>query len=179
MPRPPVVRDVAATGGVFVLALSAYLLLGQSTFYKGDGQAFVASLSTGDFAHPYHLAYPRLLQGFAALFGGMDVSNLRIGTSLSALGTAIGVAVFHATCRNSGLGPSRSLLAALLVATAAPIVFFATVVEVHGPFFAFASVAWWTITRLERGAGTGGGGSGVASPPRSPPRRTPPATSSS
>ena len=102
--RLSVVRDLTASGVVFFFALSAYLLLGQSTFYKGDGQAFVAALSTGDFEHPYHLLYPRLLQGFASLLGGMDISHLRIGTALSAVGAAIGVAVFHATCR-TGIGP--------------------------------------------------------------------------
>ena len=161
--RLSVVRDSTASSVVFVLALSADLLLGQSTFYKGDGQAFVASLSTGDFEHPYHLLYPRLLQGFASLLGGMDVSHLRIGTALSALGAAIGVAMFHATCRNQGLGPLRALFATLLVATAAPVVFFATVVEVHGPFLAFASLAWWTISRLERHASIAGAvGCGLA-----------------
>jgi hypothetical protein len=71
----------------------------------------------------------------------------------SQLGTALGAALVYLACRVGGCGRGRSALAAALVACTPCVAFFATVVELHGPFFAPVGAAWLAGAWLARSGG--------------------------
>ena len=131
-------------------ALIAYALLGQQTFYKIDGPFLVDGIARHAMVHHNHTFYFPLarLLGFAGAWLGW--TNYECARAFSALGTALGVFMVHVTCRTLGLSRGRCNLVTALVAASGPVVFFATVAEVHGPFFAFAGIALWTAARFVR-----------------------------
>jgi 4-amino-4-deoxy-L-arabinose transferase-like glycosyltransferase len=151
-PLAPTSTTPRATDGLLLAAcsLALYVLLGQGTFYKVDGQALLALAQQGQVHHPYHTFYLGLLAllrlGTAPLgFGAYASARL-----LSALGTAIGVLLIHRATRSLGLGRTAGNLAAAAFAVTPCVVFFATVVEVHGPFLAFAGIAALALARCAR-----------------------------
>ncbi len=142
--RPPW-RDGLWIG---LAALACYVLLQQDTLYKADGHYQLIQVHGGRIEHPEHFLYSPVLYVWMHLLEALGVSIYRAGTLLSAVAMAIGVAISHRGFGVLGLSRARSALAAGLVATAPAIVFFATVVELHALFFAFASTAFVAAARL-------------------------------
>lgn len=135
---------------VLLLACCAlYWPLHQQAVYGMDAYYLVSFLAQG-IDHPYHLLYLRLvgaLQVALEPFGCDQYEVMLIG---STLGTAIGVLGVHRAGLILGLGRGAAFSLAALCAVSPAIVFFATVVEIHGVFFAFAGLAWWALARLVR-----------------------------
>lgn len=132
------------------LALATYALLAQSRFYLFDAETFYMLVARGELAHPNHPLYLPLCAGLAGLLGTVGVSLFDAMTFASALGSAIFVLTAHRASAAMGLDRRECLGAALLSATVPSVVFFATVVEVHGPFLAFAGCALWQTARTRR-----------------------------
>ena len=124
-------------------ALLAYVLLGQVTWF-GDGPALL--LGSGAAA-TNHMAFMPLLNAVAGALEGLGVSVYRAALLIGASGSAFAVLCAHVGVGLMGGERRERILVALLVASAPPILFFATVVELHGLFAGFlglvALVAAW------------------------------------
>ncbi|MEM7200021.1 MAG: hypothetical protein AAF628_07135 [Planctomycetota bacterium] len=157
-PSPDHARARVADGVVIALgALALYLLLGQETLYKTDGHYLMWRCLGDDIRHKWHFAYLPLLWLCKTAMLPLGFSIHQAGLALSALGMALGVLGVHgAGCvLRLERGPARWVSA--LVATTPAVVFFGSVVEVHGPFFAMfglaSLVAAWLAVRPSLGRG--------------------------
>lgn len=147
--RPNDARAARDAWLVFALCAALYLALRQHSFYKTDGLTLVHFASAGSWwGSGHHALYLPLLRLAHALLAPFGVSVYESALALSALGSAGGVAVAHAGFRRLRLSRAQSFAASALVATAPSIVFFATVVEYHGAYFALAGLAFWCMARL-------------------------------
>ncbi len=133
-----------------LLAFGMYWLLRQQVFFKIDGQYLVLRLDRGDIGHPYNALYMPLLAALQQVVAPLGLSAYWIAVLFSALGTSLGVGLVHLALRDLGMTVAAALWATALVAVAPPVAFFATVVEHHGPFFAFAGLAFWVTVRFAR-----------------------------
>jgi hypothetical protein len=144
--RPPL-RDGL---GLAAAALAIYALFGQSRFYLFDAETFYMLVARGQLEHPNHPLYLPACAGLAALLEPLGISLFRAMTLASALGTAVWVFTVHRAAATLGLARGPAQGAALLCATAPSVVFFATVIEVHGVFLAFAGLAFVAAARVAR-----------------------------
>ena len=127
-------------------ALVVYALLGQSMWF-GDGPALL--LGSGAAA-TNHMAFMPALKAVSGALDGLGVSVYRSALLLGALGAALAVLCAHLAGGLLALSRRERILAALLVATAPPLMFFATVVELHGFFAGFLGLvalaaAWYRV----------------------------------
>ncbi|MEM7199269.1 MAG: hypothetical protein AAF628_03325 [Planctomycetota bacterium] len=134
---------------VGVLAFVAYLLLGQQTLY-GDAPEFLWRLRAGEFSHRAHLAYLPVLQTLRWLCAPLQLTDFEVARLASQLGAALGVGFLSAAGRVLGASRWVAAGAGLLIASNPSVLFFATTVEVHGPYLAFVGVAWWIGAQLVR-----------------------------
>jgi len=146
------ILGAAMSGG---LALSLYLLLGQQTFYKIDGHLYLAYVLNGERSYPRHFLYLPLVFLARDCLMPLGLSLYESARALSAIGTATGIAFLHLATRRLGLAPWPTGAVVAVCATMPHVVFFATVVEVHGPFMAFFGVAAWCVARLAAAATPG------------------------
>lgn len=130
--------------------LGLYLLLGQDTFYKADGQHLVLRLIDRDSHYPHHKLYMPLLIGFGDLIRVAGLTPYRTAVAFSAVGAAFGVGCVHVGFGALGASRGRALAATLLVGACPAVMLFATVVEFHGPFFGFAGLAFLEMAFLAR-----------------------------
>lgn len=133
---------------IAVVALAIYVLLGQDTMYEVDAQGIVKALATGVTGHYLHFLYLPVVRGLGWLLSPMELGAYELARAASAIGMALGVAFSHRACCVLGLSRANAAIATGLVATAPAVVFFATIVEFHGVFFAFAGLVWWMLARL-------------------------------
>ncbi|MEQ1634539.1 MAG: hypothetical protein ABL997_19315 [Planctomycetota bacterium] len=127
-------------------ALVLYAAMRQETFYSADGFGLLLAARKGDVMLPHHALYLPIL----ALVRTMTGSLYGAASWLSVVGAAIGVAVSHAAFARLSWSRTSAALAAALVATAPAVVFFATVVELHGLHFGVCAFTWLAITWFER-----------------------------
>lgn len=141
-------RDLVDAGLCGVAALLLYVALGQQTFYKIDGHLYLAYVLNGERSYPRHFLYLPML--FLARDAGalLGLSLYESARALSACGAACGVALLHLANRRLGLARRDARLATGLCATLPSVIFFATVVEVHGSFMPFVGGAAWCAASL-------------------------------
>ncbi len=130
---------IAAVAGV------VYAALGQRAFHGVDVHEFLQRLGRGDTEHRYHFLYLPIAHAFVRALP--DLSVFEAARLASAACAAVGVGLHHAAARALGLARGAAGLLAALCAAAPAVVFFATVVEVHGVFFLFVGGAWWCVAR--------------------------------
>ena len=143
-----------------LVAFLAYLLLAHESGY-GDGPGAILEIRAGAALQgSIHFLYLPMVLGMIKLLGFACLSLFQAGYVTSALGTAVGIGLLHAaTCRlssavSSSSAPANSpLLVAALTACCPAVVFFATAMEYHGPFFAFSSLATYAMVRLVQNPG--------------------------
>ncbi|HZT56886.1 MAG TPA: hypothetical protein VFA35_11710, partial [Burkholderiaceae bacterium] len=136
----------------FLLAFGVYAACGATVFYKTDGPDILWLLHEG-LPHPWHVGYLPLLKAWRWVIHlvGIEPSLMRLGTSFSALGAAVGVAGFAAGLRRLGLDAPRARAAVLLLAAAPTALLFATCVEFHALLLGATGVAfWWTTVMIAR-----------------------------
>ncbi len=134
-----------------LLALLAFLLfaaLAQHTFYGPDGRIILKMTMSGMVAHPLHLLYVPMLRASYAVVSLWGGSWFVAGTLLSQVGAALGVFFWHRACARLGLARGQAALVVALCATAPAVLFFASVVELHAPFLAFAGLSCYLAARL-------------------------------
>ena len=130
---------------VLLVALPVYLATGQRTLYGVDGWRLLRRAATDDVRSEMHLLYKPMAVAAKQIGALLDVPMLESVVALSGVGTAVGVALVHAAARRFGLGRGDALWVAVLVGTAPGVWFYATVVERHGPFFAFVGLSAWAL----------------------------------
>lgn len=123
-------------------ALLVYLLLAQQSFYHTDGIFIVKRLLAGEAVHNNHFLYMPLLMGLQWVTQPLGLAAHEVASLFSALGVAVAVVLAHSTCRRLGSTRGRAVGVAATFALCGPVLFFATVVEFHGPFLAFAQLAF-------------------------------------
>jgi len=150
MSGPPTVagRLDPVWAGLIVGALA--LVLAQASFYADDGLVLLGWLERGRIRHPWHALYLPLLDALRTPAAAIGLTNYELARGLSALGLALGCAASCAGLRLMGLARGEALLAALLAASAPAVLFFGTVVEIHGPFFACAGASTLALGWLVR-----------------------------
>ncbi|PIE23398.1 MAG: hypothetical protein CSA62_07175 [Planctomycetota bacterium] len=131
-----------------VLFFGLYASLGQEVFYKADGQQVLQLYRDGQMAWPYHPLYLPLLTGFEKLARPLGLSPYRVALLFSAFCTALGLCFGKVALSRFGLNRQLSLVAAILAGLAPPVFFFATVVELPGPLFGAAGLAFWLSARI-------------------------------
>ncbi len=147
-PYPPALirLDVAS---VFLASLLLYCLLGQEKNY-GDGNFLLGFYHEGARVHPVHILYFPALSLLGTLLAPLGLSLFQIAAFYSALGTSIGLAFCHLAFASFGASRREALLALGALAFCPALLFFATVVELHGPFFAFVGLSFFFLARLMR-----------------------------
>lgn len=138
------------TGGLGCASLLLYSLLAQDAVHGLDAHVHVFFLSTGHLEHPFHLLYLKIAGLVWPVLQGLGLSPLQALRTLSALGTALGVVLLHRAAATLHMPRGHAALVTATSAVAPAVVFFATVPEIHGVFFAFAGLAWWMWARLLR-----------------------------
>lgn len=129
---------------LFFGSLALCRVLAQHTLYGPDGWRLLRRIDSEDFRDNLHVLYKPMAIG--AKRAGESLLGLQVYESvvwLSAVGVALAVAFWHRAFLTLGLGRSRSAVAASLCAVSPGPLFFGTVVELHGPFLAFAGLASW------------------------------------
>lgn len=95
------------------------------------------------FVHPHHPLYLPGAQFLSWLLTPWGVERMTMFSCYSAIGAAVGVAAMHrAVLRWTG-DLQLALVVALTVAATPALTYFATIGELHAPFFAWAGFAWW------------------------------------
>ena len=141
-----------------VLCMALYLSLRQETFYLFDGHNMVMRLARFSPASALH-PFPDILgQWVSRLLGSSFLGSwaprpFAVMGALSGVGVAVAVALAHRFFLSLGLGRGQAGLGALLVGSTPNVLFFATVIEVHGIFLPFAVAGLWAITNAGRKGG--------------------------
>lgn len=133
-----------------LIAGALALALAQASFYADDGLVLLGWLERDRIRHPWHALYLPLLDALRAPASALGLSSYELARGLSALGLALGCGASCAGLRLMGLARGEALLAALFAAVAPAVLFFGTVVEIHGPFYAFAGVSTLALGWLVR-----------------------------
>lgn len=129
-------------------AFAAFLLLRQGSSHGYDVYTLLRHLD-GTHSYPQHPAYFPLARLLHALIAPLGASAHDTLSLLSALGTALGLGALHRTALLLAPGDRNAARWTVLIAATLPaVVHFATVVELHGAFFAPAALAWWACARL-------------------------------
>lgn len=133
-----------------VIAFAVLWLLRQHTFYKDDSHVYLMSILEGDRTHPHHMLFkPAIVLAHRAL-SPLSLSLYEAALALGAAATAVGIGCALAAARGMGLSRSRAWVVAALVLSVPAVLFFGTVVEVHGFYFAFAGVSFLATAALAR-----------------------------
>ncbi|HHI79189.1 MAG TPA: hypothetical protein ENK02_04360 [Planctomycetes bacterium] len=136
-----------------LLFLALYLSLRQETFYLFDGHNMalrLARFSPASILHPF----PDILaQWLSRLLAPLGLRPFAILGGMSGIGMAAAVLLSHRFFLSLGLDRWRASLCALLVGGTPNVLFFATVIEVHGVFLPFAVLGLWAATWAAREGG--------------------------
>mgnify|MGYP002713189854 CR=1 FL=1 len=142
---PPAIRGsrIALEAlGLGLLFLGIFVLLSPDAFYKADAQHLVWRLIGRNAEYPHHRFYMPTLIAFGDLVAPLGLTPFEVARLFSQVGGALAIAFAHAGFRRLVGSPRIALLATLLFALCPAIVFFSNVVEFHGPFLAFAALAF-------------------------------------
>lgn len=135
--------------GVFLVALSVFLLLPQRTLHGVDGDVFVAAVEQGQRSYPRHIAFLHVVGFVHSLCRPLGQSAYQSLLLTSALGSALAAVFLHRMFRLLSPRPFRSGRAPALAAlTTGPCFYYATCAEIHGVFAAGAAASWWALARL-------------------------------
>ncbi|MEO0481036.1 MAG: hypothetical protein AAF196_16315 [Planctomycetota bacterium] len=135
--------------------LCVYEILRQPLLY-GDAYHMVPEAYGNKWEHGQHLLYLPLVQVLRSSVGEwFSLSTFEVMSHLSCLTTALGVWFAHKGFRALGISRVRAALGTALSGAAPGVLFFATLVEIHAPFFATAALAFWAMACLGKRPGFG------------------------
>jgi len=142
-PRSLWIDSVCLGGAVFLLACC----LRQRKFHGLDAQYYIGLVrdhSSEFYVHRLYVPLMHLWHGTLAPLGASPFQSLALAC---ALGVGVGALCLHRAALRLGFDRVAALLLAALAVLAPAVVFFGTVVEIHGVFFGFAALAVWQWTR--------------------------------
>ncbi|MEM7205990.1 MAG: hypothetical protein AAF628_37390 [Planctomycetota bacterium] len=119
----------------------------------GDGPYLILSMRVGQ-QWPSHQLFLPLLRAWCELLAPLepDLSQYEAGVLLCGLGAATGVALFFVASVALGARRWFACTIAVLIGTSPAVVFFATVLEIHAVFLAFAGGAAVVLAAFRRRA---------------------------
>lgn len=134
---------------VFGAALAVYVALGQRVLV-GDASILLVLVQNLTGTHHNHLAYAPVLRLLVDVGSHFGLTTFEVARLFSQVGAAAGVAFSYLAARQLVASRRDALWVAALVGTAPSILFFATVVEVQGPYQLCIGAGWWCATWLSR-----------------------------
>ena len=140
----------ASTAGarlIFLASFALYVLFAQEKNY-GDGNFLLGFYHEGARVHPVHILYLPALTALRMVFEPLGMSLFEIARLFSAAGMALGVALCYRGMILLGSSRRQAFLAGVAIALCPAVMFFATVVELHGPFFACAGLCFYLLARF-------------------------------
>lgn len=144
--RPPSARGPGRWLDTCVLAavlLALVVVLRQDAIHGLDAQHLIGMVRDhGDlnYSHPLYLPLMHRWHALLAPLGCTPFESLRLA---SGLGVVLGAIALHRAGLALGLPRAPALVATALACSVPAVVFFATVVELHGVFLAPAGIAFW------------------------------------
>lgn len=147
MQRSAASRHVVDSLALGALALGMLGLLQQRAFHGMDAQHVLGLVRDGSAAYYAHKLYMPLMLAWHDLLAPVTQSPFLSLRAASWCGVALGTVFVHRASLVSGLERGPAAMAAALTLVAPAVSFFGTVVELHGPFHAFAGVAFWQWAR--------------------------------
>ena len=166
----------AASARPRALLDSALVLLGtfavcaaatRGVWHGLDAYQFLSDIDHGQLYHDRHPLYLPIAWLFAKALQPLGLSLFAAVGAASSVCTAIGAGFCHRALLGLGLSRKDAMLAAVANAGCFAVLYFGTVIEVHGTFFGFVGVAWWAWSKLLARPGAGraaiaGAASGLA-----------------
>ncbi len=134
--------------------LVIYLFLRQRVFFQFDGIPIVMGLRDGTSFQTHHFLHAPLLRFLAWLLSPLGLTPFTVAGVYSAIGMAVAVPALHFFFRAFGLSRQRAILGCIAVSMLPCVLFFATVIEYHGPFFGVAAWALGLAASLRNRPGT-------------------------
>lgn len=128
---------------LLLLTFTVFQVLGQRALHGLDVPDFINWLQLGKSSHHIHYLFMPLVDGLHRVLREHGFTPHETLLLAAHAGGALGVLALHRAGARLGLARRDATLAALLAGAAPAVVFFATVAEIHGVFFAFAGVACW------------------------------------
>jgi hypothetical protein len=141
-------RDTAL---LFVAAAGLLALLQQRMFHGMDAQYLIGLVRDGSAEYYAHKLYLPLMLAWHDLLSPLTHSPFLSMRAASLVGVALGTLFMHRASLALGLDRGRAALAAALTFAAPAVLFFGTVVELHGVFHAFLGLVFWQWARCGRG----------------------------
>jgi len=121
--------------------------LRQRAFHGLDAQHVIGMVrdhGDANYSHPLYLPLMHAWHGLLAPLGLSPFASLRLA---SAVGVGLGAGALHRAGLALRLARTDAAAAVALACATPAVLFFATVVELHGVFFAFAGIACWAWAR--------------------------------
>ncbi|MHC4079296.1 MAG: hypothetical protein ACYST0_12745, partial [Planctomycetota bacterium] len=132
---------------VLLSAMALFLSLGQGTLY-GDGPGILLEVQQHRaLGNTVHYLHGPILQALSWLISP-DFSLYQAGILESSIGAALGVLGVYLASQKLLGDWRRAAVIAALVATCPGVLFYATVVELHGLFFAFFGLVALGLTNM-------------------------------
>jgi len=146
----PYRRHLGDSVGMLMAALLACWLFARGLWHGLDGYQFLSDIDHGQLFHDRHVLYKPVAWLIASTLQPLGLSLFDSVVAASAIGTAIGAFFAHRALLGLGLPRRDAALAGIAIAGCFSVLYFATVVEIHGVFFGFAGLAWWAFGKFSK-----------------------------
>src|SRR5262252_6866055 len=147
-PNAPRRRWLGDSVAFLALALLGCWLLDRGVWHGLDGYQFLSDIDHGQLFNDRHVLYKPVAWLFASALRPLGVPLYESAVAASMVCTAVGAAFVHRALLGLGLLRADAAIAAAAAAGCFAIVYFGTVVEIHGVFFGFVGVAWWAFAKF-------------------------------
>jgi hypothetical protein len=147
-PTAPHRRCLGDSALLGLLALAVCLLLDRGVWHGLDAYQFLSDIDHGQLFNDRHVLYKPVAWLFASALRPLGVPLYESAVAASMVCTVVGAAFVHRALLGLGLPRADAATAAVAAAGCFAVVYFSTVVEIHGVFFAFVGVAWWAFAKF-------------------------------
>lgn len=143
------------TAALSVGAAFAYGLLQRRQAHGSDIFTLARWLDEPGFVHPHHPLYLPVAKLLLALLAPLGLDRMTGFGLYSALGAAVGIAALHRATLALRSDPGMAIWLSLLAGAVPAVHYFATIGELHAPFFGMAALGWWAACAWARRPGLG------------------------
>ena len=140
----PGVRDALAVAAC-TFCLCALLVRG--LWHGLDAYSFLSHLDRGVWQNPRHPLYLPIVGVVVAVLGPLGVTTATAAALASALGAGLGAGFLHRACAAFGMCRRDALMTTATAMSCFGVLYYGSMVEVHGVFLMPAGLAWWLLAR--------------------------------
>ncbi|MBL8725549.1 MAG: hypothetical protein JNK49_16020 [Planctomycetes bacterium] len=137
----------ATTALLAIGTASAYTALRRDLAHGSDIFTLSRWLDEPGFVHPHHPLYLPVANALRWLLQPLGLERMALFALYSALGAALGCAALHRAALCLRGDPLLARHVALAAALVPAVTYFATLGELHAPFFGCAALGWWAWAR--------------------------------